>query len=295
MPSDESNEVVMQKDIKDRLRRAELWMICLTAVIGFVGLCSVIAAGLQARNGQEAPPEYALANFQAQEQQPLPPNCSECQKQAQMDVERDIGRYTGWLVLVGAVQLLALIGQVLVYVLTLSQMRDASRRQLRAYVVCESGAIVNVANPVPIYQGQVFPPTGAEITNPAAGPIARIQIQNTGQTPAFEVRNWGNICFREYPLTAGLAGQLPRRRAVPSVLGHGIMSTKLLQLNPLTPPQIADLRAGTGAVYVYGEITYIDAFGRKQYTKYRLMHHTMGGAIGVSTDLSFTEEGNEAS
>jgi hypothetical protein len=62
----------------------------------------------------------------------------------------------------------------------------------------------------------------------------------------------------------------------------------------LTPQQIADLRAGTGAVYVYGEITYVDAFGQKWLTKYRLMHHRDGGAIGVSTDLSFCEEGNEA-
>lgn len=69
----------------------------------------------------------------------------------------------------------------------------------------------------------------------------------------------------------------------------------MLELNPsLTAQQTAGLRAGTAAIYVYGEISYRDAFGKERLTKYRLMHHMTGGAIGVSTNLSFTHEGNEA-
>lgn len=45
---------------------------------------------------------------------------------------------------------------------------------------------------------------------------------------------------------------------------------------------------------MYGEITYLDAFKHEQITKYRLMYHRMGGAIGVNSTLSFTDEGNEA-
>lgn len=175
-------------------------------------------------------------------------------------------------------------------------LKEGSERQLRAYVVCEHGTIFNVANPVPVFLGQVFnPPSEAEITNPAFGPGYKIQIKNAGQTPAVEVRHWGNICFREFPLKSPLPARDPKIIPVASVLGPGIPSTKFNHLTqPLTAKETADLRAGTGAVYVYGEITYSDIWGKSWYTRYRLMHHAFGGAIGVSTDLSFCESGNEA-
>ena len=82
---------------------------------------------------------------------------------------------------------------------------------------------------------------------------------------------------------------------MPCILGPGIIGTKLYRFGPvLTDQQIADLRVGTGAIYVYGDIGYEDAFGKKRFTNYRLMYHAFGGAIGVSTDLTFTEEGNDA-
>src|SRR5882762_11658138 len=96
-------------------------------------------------------------SFQAQEQQHTQThNSSEDQKKDEIEIEREIGRYTGWLVLVGVVQFLALIVQAIVFIQTLRQMQDTDRRQLRAYVLCESGFIFNVANPVPIFPGQVF-------------------------------------------------------------------------------------------------------------------------------------------
>ena len=151
----------------------------------------------------------------------------------------------------------------------------------------------NVANPIPI-PGQVTQPTGAEITNPTSGPVAYVQIKNAGQTPAYEVLHWGHICVRDYPLTSPLpAPQFVSRNA--SVLGPGIVATKYLFLpTPLTPLEISDLRAGNAAIYVYGEIRYKDAFGKRRFTKYRLMHHVAQGAIGVNTGLTFADEGNEA-
>lgn len=46
-------------------------------------------------------------------------------------------------------------------------------------------------------------------------------------------------------------------------------------------------------MYVHGEILYVDAFKRKRFTRYRLMHHLFRGVIGVSTDLTLTEGGNK--
>jgi hypothetical protein len=174
--------------------------------------------------------------------------------------------------------------------------RRTSQRQLRAYVLTDASTIVNIADPVPLYEGQALAQTDARITNHAAGPGAFLFIKNTGQTPAFKVTHWGSICFREYPLAASLPARLPISVSSPtSVLGPGQVSSKLFELNPaLTPAQINDLRSGTGAVYVYGEITYVDAFGKSHFTHYRTMYHRMGGAIGVSTTLNFCEEGNDA-
>jgi hypothetical protein len=177
--------------------------------------------------------------------------------------------------------------------LTLAAMRESSERQLRAYVVAESGNIVNVANPDPMPAGSVYKPTGAEHAYPW-GPIAYIRIKNAGQTPAFDVRHWGEICFREFPLTS----EFPwNKKGVPaaSMLGPGIFSTKTLFFGPeLTLQEIASLKDGTGGIYVHGEITYRDAFGKKHITNYRLVHHKLGGAIGISTDLSFADGGNNA-
>ena len=63
----------------------------------------------------------------------------------------------------------------------------------------------------------------------------------------------------------------------------------------LTAQEIAGLRNGTKAIYVYGEIRYWDIFGKKErFTKYRLLHNWESGPIGESTVLSASDEGNEA-
>jgi hypothetical protein len=174
--------------------------------------------------------------------------------------------------------------------------RESSQQQLRAYVVQELGSIVNVANPIPAFRGEVISPTGAEITNYAVGPVVSIQIKNTGQTPAFDVKHWADICFREYPLKSELPAPPSEMKSIPSsILGPGIISTKKRYLSdPLSATQIAELRAGKSAVYLYGGIRYRDAFKVKRFTKYRFMHSSFTGPIGVTTDLTFAEEGNEA-
>lgn len=175
---------------------------------------------------------------------------------------------------------------------TLKHMQESSERQLRAYVVMEVGSIVNIADPI-------NPPPGLEPT-PARrifqnGPVAHAQIKNTGQTPAFNVEHWGNMCFREFPLQSELPGRDEGLRMSRSILGPGIMNTKTFGIGPiLTDAQVAELRASTAALYVYGEILYEDAFKRKHFTRYRLTHNESSGVVGVSTELTFADKGNEA-
>jgi len=178
---------------------------------------------------------------------------------------------------------------------TVSTMKDTAQKQLRAHVFPEVGDISNVANPLPHH---VVPnPNHAGINFPRVGPIASVVIKNFGQTPAYEVIHWMNIHLQEFPLR----NPLPRRQKHPgfpftkSTLGPGGKTSKSIKLNaPLTNQQIADLRAGNSAIYVYGVIVYKDAFGKRQRTYFRLMHVEAAGAIGISTALTGYGEGNEA-
>jgi hypothetical protein len=183
------------------------------------------------------------------------------------------------------------IGGIWVAVVTLNHLRESSEQQLRAYVVTENGSIVNVADPLPV-EGE-YKPTEARLTNPQWGPVARVQIKNTGQTPAYDLYHWGSICFREYPLTSILPPTPPPDK-YRSILGPGITIQKTLFFGPpLTVEQVQQLRDGTGAIYFHGEIVYRDAFNQKHHTRYRLMHNKMGGAVGINTDFNFAEDGNE--
>jgi len=220
------------------------------------------------------------------------PNAQTQEEKAKADsLDRLYRRYM-WATILGVGVALVGVG-ALIYQTKVT--RESSQRQLRAYVVQERGSIVNVANPIPAFRGEVIIPTGAEITNHAVGPVASIQIKNTGQTPAFGVKHWAEICFRECPLKSELPVPVEIEPIPTSILGPGIISTKKRYLNnPLSATEIAELRAGKSAIYLYGEIRYVDAFKVKRVTKYRFMHNSFTGPIGVTTDLTFAEEGNEA-
>lgn len=188
--------------------------------------------------------------------------------------------------------------QFVVLLFTLLGLNRTARRQLRAYVLVESGAIANIIEPEPPNQ-RVNPtnPTQilAHVTRQDLPANVFLTIKNTGQTPAMEVTHWGNAVVREYPLTTQLPGADPDIKPMPSVLGPGIQSTKRLVLPaPLSVPQITEIRGGTMAVYVYGQIKYRDIFKKTWTTEYRTMYYVYGGVLGINTALTFCEEGNKA-
>ena len=149
-----------------------------------------------------------------------------------------------------------------------------SRRQLRAYVFITQTEINGVAA--------------------ATQPVAQFVIRNTGQTPAQELVVFGNMVFEEFPLRKDLPvlvfsdPQLTKEN-----LGSGGERYKWeYALTPLTEAQIAQMHAGTHALYIYGEIRYRDVFKKKRTTKY--LYYT-GGAMGIrDTILGGYPEGNEA-
>jgi len=172
--------------------------------------------------------------------------------------------------------------------------KDTARRQLRAYVVVERGIIGNVTNPIPSPREKIE--TVARILDPQAGPTAQITIKNTGQTPAYELVHWGDICVQDFPLTGKLPPMPPREAKFWTVMGPGIVEVKTLRLRqPLTEEQVQGLHNGTMAIYCHGEIDYRDAFKTRRVTRYRCMYSSAGGRIGVNTDLIYCDDGNDAS
>jgi hypothetical protein len=175
-----------------------------------------------------------------------------------------------------------------------SRQERTTRQQMRAFVYLNGGAIYNVASPLaPL---AIYRPTGAEIVSPAEGPLAQLVIKNTGSTPAYQVVHWGGMHVAGYPLTTSLPVEQNTQKPASSAIPPGGVNTKSVRImNPLTAEEIAGLRNGTSAIWIYGKITYRDAFRRKRTSEYRLFHNNTSGAIGVSTDLTWADAGNEAS
>ena len=156
-----------------------------------------------------------------------------------------------------------------------------SRVQLRAYVVVSSAGITGGAD-------------DEETT-----PTAVVTIKNAGQTPAHDVVNVSGIAIDLFPppptlrltITDGDFATVGRTR---ETLGPGnttISSTSAGRL--LMDDEKKGIIEGVGAIYVYGEIRYRDAFGKRRWTRYRFM---MGGPVGIrGGQLAGCEEGNEAS
>jgi hypothetical protein len=96
-------------------------------------------------------------------------------------------------------------------------------------------------------------------------------IRNSGNTPANNVVHIANVIYREFPLAAPLpaietvAGD-PRTMSVFTVPPAGIITKNVVFPQILTSQQIAELRAATHAIYIYGRITYTDVFrGESHY------------------------------
>ena len=134
---------------------------------------------------------------------------------------------------------------------------------------------------------------------------AIVVIKNSGQTPARKLINVSGFAVSSYPIQT-----MPRL----SISEAEFSETRItrMDLGPIstsvstTPISTEQGRATRAAktefisllsehkliAFVYGEIRYEDAFGRRQWTKYRLM---TGGPLGFTEgQLIGCDEGNEA-
>jgi len=157
-----------------------------------------------------------------------------------------------------------------------------AERQLRAYVFVSSAKVTYVTD------------DGGGI------PEAHVFIKNSGQTPAYKVQNVSGFAFDKWPVPANLNlivtdQEFSAAAKTMTNLASGSCETSIISSKldkPLPGEDRAALSRGEIVIFVYGEIRYIDAFGKKRWTKYRLM---MGGPAGArGGQLVGCEEGNDA-
>jgi len=176
-----------------------------------------------------------------------------------------IGVYMGLLVLVVA-------GVVLIGVIQYELFARASRQQLRAYLLVESAARIGEHSDHPEFQ---------------------VVVKNFGQTPAYGVRTWISLVPAERGGQVGLPG--PEKglvEASDAALGPGgtFELAKRYEVD-WDPEKFEEFLGGRVAMYVYGEVSYRDAFRKRRYTRFRAMygaeHFRTGG-------LSIAARGNES-
>ncbi|MDQ3564596.1 MAG: hypothetical protein M3436_10800 [Pseudomonadota bacterium] len=118
--------------------------------------------------------------------------------------------------------------------------------------------------------------------------MALINVKNSGQTPAFNVNYIGAIAF--FPPEANF--EFPKIPPSLGIIGPGMESNKFNRYFALSASERKFFEEGTKAIYIFGRITYDDAFGKSKFTNYRYM---VGGAFGTrGPDVAQCEEGNDA-
>ena len=139
---------------------------------------------------------------------------------------------------------------------------ETAQRQLRAYLGLTNAGIEGVSI--------------------GCVPVASFSVMNTGQTPAYDVRLSGDITIGPHPLPEGVglpapgvdgtdpsaATQQPGQTM--GMLGASQRMYRREDFGREIPEEIVTaLGDGTKVIYVYGEITYRDAFDDRWTMRYR--------------------------
>jgi hypothetical protein len=154
--------------------------------------------------------------------------------------------------------LITALSTVLLTVITLGlilsgvDQQATTRAQLRAYVMIESVAITGISD------GQK--------------PDVHISIKNSGQTPASYVTHWAKLGCTTFP---EMSGPIPRRDPSETLPESAMAPGAILNIitgvdRELNAATIRAIKAQTHALYVIGEIRYIDAFGTPRDTDFLL-------------------------
>lgn len=151
--------------------------------------------------------------------------------------------------------------------------KQNAERQLRAYLLVTKG----------------------EIGVPEAIPdntIINLTVRNFGNTPAYSTTIWADMVYDRDPLVGTLVGTRNPKVST-TIFGPGGRQTTSFYKTSLNESQKHAMAHHHGAaIYVFGEIRYTDAFGKKRCTKFRCVQR--GGPEFRDKPMAFCDEGNEA-
>ena len=148
---------------------------------------------------------------------------------------------------------------------------DTAKRQLRAYLSLSSVTIEEIAE----------------------GFLLSAEIKNTGQTPAFNVRQMSESFSGYYPLSSQMPHPIPDvKHAAP--IGAGEIFICAQRLFTEKPAQLLEqVSAGRLGFWIQGTVLYEDCFREPHSVKFRYVFAgKMAGMGGVL--LQADAEGNEA-
>lgn len=149
--------------------------------------------------------------------------------------------------------------------------RDTAKRQLRAYLIANGGAIERIPE----------------------GYILSVVIRNSGQTPAFDVKHSSESFCGDYPDDG--PSEIPRVNDTHyTVVGAGDSFSCAQRLFTETPDQsMRDVIDGKIGFWIHGIVQYRDCFDNTHTTRFR---YVFGGRIAKTGGLVFHSDkhGNEA-
>lgn len=156
---------------------------------------------------------------------------------------------------------------------------ETARRQLRAYVFLD---------PEKEFTFVRKPSVTATVET-------EIHVKNLGLTPAYDVfcHSWMTVDVWPLPenfVFVGPSGDEPLTRSV--VPPGGLVHFHTGTCRPFTPDELAAVESGARRLYIYGQITYTDTFGRQHWTNF-CQGSTALGREGFRTALAKCDRHND--
>ena len=82
---------------------------------------------------------------------------------------------------------------------------------------------------------------------------------------------------------------MPDNHTVIPPAGSTALSVAIAQ--PFTGDQLKAIQKGTQAIYVFGDVAYVDAFGECRMTRYRFYYTGAGAENAGKVNLTYLDEG----
>ncbi|MFI5200901.1 MAG: hypothetical protein ACHQNE_00755 [Candidatus Kapaibacterium sp.] len=113
-------------------------------------------------------------------------------------------------------------------------------------------------------------------------------LTNNGRTPAYQVIYWKDSVLSN-KVEDDMDFSIPEKfeHSTPMMLPSGGSARAAFNEIPINSTQSDDLGRGDATVYYWGEVRYLDAFGKRHFTRFRFLLNIPRGGIEVC------KEGNE--